>query len=158
VVIGDWVKNNSHGIRDFPYDNDFPDGFDAVGTGRYIGPHAIGEIWCATLTMAIRDLASALDAKRRAYAIAWQCVVDGLKLTAANPSFLDARDAVSDAIDDLGASGLITEDELKATRPSFWKAFAHFRMGTNASCRGASLVNIVGDNTLPADVAEDIVL
>lgn len=157
-VIGNWVKNDPRGIRGFPYDNAFPDRFDALGTGRYVGPHAIGEIWCATLTMAIRDLALALDAKPRAYAIAWQSVVDGLKLTAANPSFLDARDAIIDAIDDLQAGGLITKDEHKATRQSFWKAFAHFRMGTNASSRGASLFNIVGDDTLPADVAADIVV
>jgi hypothetical protein len=45
--------------------------------------------------MAVRDLALALAAKPRAYAIAWQCVIDGLKLAAANPSFLDARDAIS---------------------------------------------------------------
>jgi extracellular elastinolytic metalloproteinase len=158
LVLGDWVKNNARGIRGFPYDNAFPDGFDAVGTGRYIGEHSIGEIWCATLSMAVRDLALALATKPRAYAIAWQCVVDGLKLTAANPSFLDARDSISDAIDDLATAGLIDADEHKATRRSFWKAFVHFRMGTNASCNGATLVNIVSDNTMPADVAADIVV
>ncbi|MGO9507425.1 MAG: hypothetical protein ACLPXZ_08785 [Mycobacterium sp.] len=29
-------------------------------------------------------------------------------------------------------------------------------LGTNASCRGASLLYIVGDDTLPADVAQDM--
>jgi extracellular elastinolytic metalloproteinase len=152
LVIGDWVKNDPDGLRGFPYGDAFPDKFDAVGKGRYRRPHPIGEIWCATLMMATRDLTATLVDKPRAYAITWQCVVDGLKLTPANPSFLDARDAISDAIDDLRAGGLITEAECKATRRSFWKAFAHFRMGTKASCRGASLLNIVGDDTLPADV------
>ena len=56
VVTGDWVINNPRGIRKFPYNNTFPDGFGALGTGRYTGgPHAIGEIWCATLTKATRD-------------------------------------------------------------------------------------------------------
>ena len=69
------------GFRDFPYDDAFPDKFDAVGKGRYRGPHPIGEIWCATLMMATSNLTATLVDKPRAYAIAWQCVVDGLKLT-----------------------------------------------------------------------------
>ncbi len=158
LVLGSWVKDNAGGIRGFPYDEGFPDRFDAVGTGRYTGPHSIGEIWCAALMMAIRDLAVALGVKARAYAIGWQCVVDGLKLTTANPSFLDARDAISDAIDDLGTSGLITDGERTMTRQSFWKAFAHFRMGTRASSRDAGLAAIVGDDTLPSDVAAAIVV
>jgi extracellular elastinolytic metalloproteinase len=152
LVIGDWVINDPDGLRAFRYDDDFPDGFDAVGTGRYDEEHNIGEIWCATLMMAVRALAITLSNKPRAYAIAWQCVVDGLKLAPANPSFLDARDAISDAIDDLEAGGRITGAERKATRLSFWKAFAHFRMGINASCPGASLRHIAGDDTLPVDV------
>jgi extracellular elastinolytic metalloproteinase len=157
VAIGDWVVDKTGGIRKFPYDNSFPDGFGALGTGRYTGgPHAIGEIWCATLTKATRDLGSALDDKPRAYAIAWQSVVDGLKVTAANPSFLDARDAIADAIEDLKVVGLITEEEHRKTRQAFWKAFVHFEMGTNASSLGASLSGIAGDKTLPDDVAAEI--
>ena len=157
TVVGDWVIKNPSGIRKFPYNNSFPDGFSALGTGRYMGgPHAIGEIWCATLTKATRDLAASLNDKPRACAIAWQSVVDGLKVTAANPSFLDARDAIVDAIEDLHAGGLITEDEHRKTRQAFWKAFAHFEMGNNATSQGASLIGIVGDDTLPPEVAAEI--
>ena len=92
---------------------------------------------------------ASLNDKPRAYAIAWQSVVDGLKVTAANPSFLDTRDAIVDAIEDLHAGGLITEDEHRKTRQAFWKAFAHFEMGNNATSQGASLIGIVGDDTLP---------
>jgi extracellular elastinolytic metalloproteinase len=158
LVIGNWVKDNKSGLRRFPYDCAFPDKFDDLGQGRYIGvyPHAIGEIWCATLMMAIRCLAAVLGDKPRAYAIVWQCVVDGLKATPASPSFLDARDAISRAIDDLAGARRITDDEHTATRRCFWEAFAYFRMGINASCPGAGLVNIVGDDTLPADVTTEI--
>jgi extracellular elastinolytic metalloproteinase len=137
-----------------------PDGFGALGTGRYgsAAPHPKGEIWCATLTKATRDLATALGDKAHAYAIAWQSVVDGLKLTPRNPSFLDARDAIVAAIDDLRAGGLITDAEHAQTRRAFWVAFAHFEMGVNASSAGASLSGIVGDTMLPDDVAAEIVV
>jgi len=49
VVVGNWVLNNPAGIRGFPYDSNYPDGFGKIGTGRYIEVHNIGEIWCATL-------------------------------------------------------------------------------------------------------------
>jgi extracellular elastinolytic metalloproteinase len=39
LVLGDWRADNSAGFRDFPYDDAFPDKFDAVGKGRYRGPH-----------------------------------------------------------------------------------------------------------------------
>lgn len=151
-VICDWVANNSNGVRKSRYNADFPAGFDCVGKGRFRKEHDIGEIWCATLIMAIRDLAATLR-KPRAYAIAWQCVVDGLILSRANPSFLAARDVISAAIDDLYDTGPITQLEHQATRQSFWKAFAHFRMGINASCPNARLDGIFGDDTLPPDVA-----
>jgi extracellular elastinolytic metalloproteinase len=152
-VICDWVANNPGGVRKLPYNADFAPRFDCVGKGRFRTEHDIGEIWCATLMMAIQDLAAALRDKPRAYAIAWQCVVDGLKLSDANPSFLAARDAISDAIDDLYETGPINQREHEATRQSFWKAFAHFRMGANAKSRNAGLDNIFGDDALPADVA-----
>ena len=122
----------------------------------YRRPTRLGEIWCVTLTKATRDLAASLNDKPRACAIAWQSVVDGLKVTAANPSFLDARGAIVDAIEDLHAGGLITEDEHRKTRQAFWKAFAHFEMGNNATSQGASLIGIVGDDTLPPEVAAEI--
>ena len=86
TVVGDWVTNNSAGIRGFPYNSNFPDNFGKLGTGRYSGftpqgrrwPHPIGEIWCATLLEMNRNIGPTLGV---------QLVVDALKLTAANPSF-----------------------------------------------------------------------
>lgn len=149
TVSGDWLTGQPTGIRGFPYDDNFPDGFGAIGTGRYTGPHAIGELWCAALIKATRDFAVAHGNKRRAYAIVWQSVVDGLKLTPSNPSFLDARDAILAAIDDLQTSGLLQAGEHQAARLAFWTAFAHSGMGPNASSRGASLIGIVADTSIP---------
>jgi extracellular elastinolytic metalloproteinase len=153
-VIGDWLTKNPGGLRKYPYDDAFPDKFCDVGTGRYVEPkwHNIGEIWCATLMMAVRRLTAYLNNKDRAYAIAWQCIVDGLKLNRAQPSFLDARNEISAAIDDLNDAGLIDNRERTKTRQAFWEAFAHFGMGTNAYSPNASLENITCDDTIPPDV------
>ena len=50
-----------------------------MGTGRYTGEeHDLGEIWCATLMEMNRNIGKLLGL---------QLVVDGFKLTPANPSF-----------------------------------------------------------------------
>jgi extracellular elastinolytic metalloproteinase len=109
IVVGDWVVNNPGGIRGFPYDSAFPDNFGDLGTGRYSGftsegepwPHPIGEIWCATLLEMNRNIGANLGV---------QLVVDALKLTPANPSFLDARDAILAALDAMLTVGDLTPD------------------------------------------------
>jgi hypothetical protein len=79
VVLGNWVLNNTTGIRGFPYDSNFPDHFGKLGTGRYSAgpsgqandPHNVGEIWCATL----------MEMNRRTDRhVAVQLVIDALKL------------------------------------------------------------------------------
>ena len=35
TVVGNWLLNNTQGIRGFPYDANFPDDFGNIGTGRY---------------------------------------------------------------------------------------------------------------------------
>jgi extracellular elastinolytic metalloproteinase len=104
IVVGDWVVNHPGGIRGFPYDSNFPDNFGDLGTGRYSGftpegdrwPHPIGEIWCAALLEMNRNIGADLSA---------QLIVDALKLTPANPSFLDARNAILTALDDMLVAG-----------------------------------------------------
>jgi extracellular elastinolytic metalloproteinase len=96
-----------------------------------------------------RDINQALDDKRKGYLLSWQLVVDGFKLTPANPSFLDARDAILHALDDHQKTGAITAAEFKVVRKSLWTAFSRFGMGPKASCVGASLFGIVEDKSLP---------
>jgi extracellular elastinolytic metalloproteinase len=148
TVVGDWVTNSSGGIRDFPYNSNFPDDFGKLGTARYSGftpqgrrwPHPIGEIWCATLLEMNRNIGAVIGV---------QLVVDALKLTPANPSFLDARDAILAALDGMLGAGKLTANEHDIARRGIWKAFAKFGMGPAAQSNGGSLSGIVADFNLP---------
>jgi len=155
TVTGDWVVNNPGGIRLAPYDDNYPGSFGQIGKpGDYDGSdeHAIGEIWCAALMKMNRDINQGLGDKRKGYLLSWQLVVDGFKLTPANPSFLDARDAILRALDAQQQTGVITVAEFKSARKSLWTAFSRFGMGPKASCVGASLFGIVEDQSLPPGV------
>jgi extracellular elastinolytic metalloproteinase len=153
TVLGDWVVNQPAGIRLHPYDSNYPGTFGDLGSPPYDRDvHAIGEIWCAALMQMNRNLAAALGSPTQGYELAWQIVVDGMKLSPANPSFLQARDAILTALSDLHRPGQLTDDQFTACRRAAWSAFARFGMGTLASCSAASLVDVVGDSTLPADL------
>jgi extracellular elastinolytic metalloproteinase len=140
-IVGDWVVNDPAGIREFPYDSNFPDHFGKLGTGRYNEEHNIGEIWCATLMEMNRNIGANLGV---------QLVVDALKLTPANPSFLDARDAILAALDALRQANKLTQAEFDTARTGVWGAFAKFGMGPGARSNGAELSGIVADFTVPA--------
>jgi extracellular elastinolytic metalloproteinase len=144
IVVGDWVVNRPNGIRLFPYDSNFPDHFGKLGTGRFDGEeHNTGEIWCATLMEMNRNIGKLLGL---------QLVLDGFKLTAANPSFLDARDAILRALDGKRAAGQLTQAEFDTAQAGAWKAFAKFGMGPNAHSNGATLSGIVADFKVPQPI------
>lgn len=151
VVTGDWVTGDPSGIRGFPYNEEFPDNFGDVGTGRYTRVHNIGEIWCATLMSMTRRVAANLG-KERGYPMCWQIVVDGYKLSPPNPSFLDARDATLNALDDLRDDNKVSDEEHATVRRGAWEAFSKFGMGLNARSSGASLQGIQADFSLPEDL------
>jgi extracellular elastinolytic metalloproteinase len=152
TVTGDWVVDDPEGIRLAPYDENYPATYGRVGTSPYTGEHAIGEIWCATLMKINRDLGAALGDKKRGYLLGWQLVVDGMKLTPANPSFLDARDAILRALEGQRGAGRLTADDHRKALRVLWRAFARFGMGPNASSVGASLAGIVEDRNPPAGI------
>ena len=141
-VVGDWVVNRPGGIRAFRYNSSFPDHFGKLGTGRYTEEHNIGEIWCAALMEMNRRIGKLLGV---------QLVVDALKLSPANPSFLDMRDAILKALDDKLSAGQLTTTQHAEARQGIWLAFAKFGMGPNARSSGASLSGIVADFTVPSD-------
>ncbi len=142
VVVGNWVVNNPAGIRGFPYDSNFPDGFGALGTGRYTEVHNIGEVWCATL----------MELNRRTNKhLALQLVIDALKLSAANPSFLNMRDHIVTALENMRLSGRLNTNQRNGAWQSFWSVFARFGMGPQAASNGAQLTGIVGDTTVGQD-------
>lgn len=138
-TVGAWVVGDARGIRAFPYDEDFPDTFEDVGSGRYTGVHALGEIWCATLMELNRRVGTA---------VAMQLVVDGMKLSAANPGFLAMRDAILVAARDVGAVEL-TPAEAEQLTAGVWDSFAAYGMGPGASSIEATLGPVVADFTTP---------
>jgi len=136
-VVGDWVVNRPTGIRRFPYDENFPDNYADLGTGRYDGSdeHTLGELWCAVLMSLARQVG------------AWtftQIVVDALKLTSANPSFLAARDAILLAADHYAHARGVADPA--AFVHTLWQVFARFGMGPGARTDGANVLSgIVAD-------------
>jgi len=159
TVTGDWVINAPAGIRRAPYDDAFPFKYDDLINSR-INPqtgrqdeHDIGEVWCATLMMMTRKLRAALANDQQGYRLAWQMVTDGLKLTRPNPTFLDARDAILLALDDLNTTHRISPATQTLARRAAWQAFAHFGMGVHATSDDADDVDhIVADTTLPPGI------
>lgn len=147
VIVGNWVLNNTGGFRNFPYDSSFPDNFGNLGTGRYtmtgeggrVAVHNIGEIWCATLMEMNRNIGATLGV---------QLVVDALKLSPSNPSFLDMRDAILEALHNKHLVDQLTFSQHAAFRHGIWLAFAKFGMGIHAKSNGASLTGIVADFTV----------
>jgi extracellular elastinolytic metalloproteinase len=140
-IVGAWVTGSAGGIRQFPYDDQFPDTFANLGSGRYTEIHAIGEIWCATLMRVAR----AITRPR-----ALKLFVDSLKLMPANPSFLDARDAMLLALDHDRSAGVIDAGQQQRELGLLWLAFARAGMGPNATSQGASLTGISADFNAPA--------
>lgn len=145
-VTGSWVKNSAAGIRSHPYDDNFNFTYGALPGISSV--HRRGELWCATLMHWTRHLTPALP-KDRAYFICWQSVVDALKLTNANPSYLEGRDAILRAVQALEESGVISTAEMDITIRQCWASFAKFGMGADAISPGASLAGIVQGTTNP---------
>jgi extracellular elastinolytic metalloproteinase len=103
--------------------------------------------------MMTRKIRAALGDDQQGYRLSWQIVTDALKLTAANPTFLQARDDILGAINDLGATHRVTPATHILARRAAWEAFAHFGMGANASSGDADSVDdIVADSTLPVGI------
>ena len=150
TVTGDWVVNDPAGIRRAGYDDNYPFGYGDLVTSPEA--HDIGEVWCAALMMMTRKLRQALGDNRAGSRLAWHMVVDELKLTQPNPTFLEARDAILRALDDLRAIGRVSGEMHALARRAAWEAFAHFGMGVNALSADADVGGIEPDQTLPPDL------
>jgi extracellular elastinolytic metalloproteinase len=79
-------------------------------------------------------------------------VVDGLKLTPANPTFLDARDAILLALDHMLSQKRIPQAVHDTARQAALAAFGHFGMGPNARADNAGVDGITED-VVPIPVA-----
>lgn len=144
TVIGSWVKNSRAGIRSHPYNDQFDQHLTYDCIGQVNGEHRRGELWCATLMHWTRHL-SATIGKEQAYYICWQSIIDGLKLTNANPSFLNARDGIFRALKALGDNGSISLSLINDSINQFKISFAKFGMGVNAKSQGPWVTSITGN-------------
>lgn len=167
LVTGSWVTGRETGIRQRPYSAQYPGTFGDIGkgTGQVAGAdnadlsyqqvHDVGEIWCAALMQVTRGVGAALGSKERGYRLTWQAVVDGLKLTPKNPSFLTARDAVLRAFRSMADTGRLSEEEYTAVRAAAWAAFARFGMGFDASCPNSTFNGCRSGTALPPAGVDD---
>lgn len=142
--LGGMTTNYYYGIRRYPYSTDltknpltFKD-IDPNLASAHIGVplsprypssnfdpaavHRQGELWCVTLW----EVRANLIAKHGAVAgnnLMLELATDAMKLSPANPNFLQSRDAILQA-DLVGSGG--------ANHPELWKAFAKRGMGLSA--------------------------
>ncbi|HEX5083182.1 MAG TPA: M36 family metallopeptidase [Blastocatellia bacterium] len=133
-IIGEFVTNNlTRGIRRAAYTvpaNPVHDSYADLGAGGF-EVHNDGEVWAATLW----DLRQTLGA-----AIADRLVLQGMKFTPCSPSFLNARDGILMADQNLNGG---------ANRCVIWQVFARHGMGVSA--RGNNGTTHVAATDVPQD-------
>ena len=129
-TVGEYVKNNTLGIRRFPYTN-YPNTYADANTTSV---HANGEIYAATMW----KLRTLWLASGRSMDLLWDYVIDGMNFTPANPEFEEMRDGI------LAAMPTQAEDCV------VWDAFASFGIGVNAVGTDSGTIMITEDFTKPA--------
>jgi hypothetical protein len=105
--------------------------------------HNAGSVWCAALWEARANMVV-----KHGFGIGnqliLQLVTDGMKLSPANPNFLQARDAIiqADLVNNAGAN-----------RSELWAAFAKRGMGASATApSSATMIGVVQSFDLPDDL------
>jgi Zn-dependent metalloprotease len=132
-AVGEYSTGNPNGIRRAAYSvpaATVHDSYADVGAGGF-QVHRDGEVWAATLW----DLRTQLGA-----AITDRIVLNGMKFTPTRPSFLNARDGIIQADQNLNGG---------ANRCAIWTVFARHGMGVSAV--GNDGTTHVAATDLPAD-------
>ncbi len=127
-----YASGNPNGIREAPYSTDFSiNDYTYQDTNNNVSqPHGIGFVWATALWEMTWDLIdlygfdSDLVYGSGGNNIAFQLVMDGMKLQDCGPGFIDGRDAIIEA-DELIYGGL--------HRCLIWEAFARRGVGFSAS-------------------------
>jgi extracellular elastinolytic metalloproteinase len=130
-TVGEYVKNNTLGIRRYPYTN-YPLTYRSANTTSV---HANGEIYAA----AMWKLRTLWLGSGRTMDQLWDYVIDGMNFTPANPEMEEMRDGI------LAAMPTQAEDCV------VWDAFSAFGIGLNAV--GTDSCNILGNCTI--NITED---
>jgi Zn-dependent metalloprotease len=113
-AVGEYVQNNTAGIRRAAYTVPANTVHDSYADLTSTSVHNDGEVWAATLW----DLRTQLGA-----GITDRLVLNGMKFTPNRPSFLNARDGILQADQNLNAG---------ANRCAIWTVFARHGMGVSA--------------------------
>ncbi len=113
-AVGEYVTNNPNGIRRAAYSVPAAAVHDSYADLQSSSVHNDGEVWAATLW----DLRTQLGA-----ATTDRLVLNGMKFTPTRPSFLNARDGILQADQNLNGG---------ANRCAIWTVFARHGMGVSA--------------------------
>jgi len=111
--------------------------------------HNVGEVWCVTLREVWASLVTKLG-WQVGNELVLQLVTDGMKLSPANPNFVEARDAILQADQvDTGGDNYV----------ELWTAFAKRGMGASAQCPASdTTVGVVEAYDLPPNAIPDGIL
>jgi Zn-dependent metalloprotease len=130
-AVGEYVTNNPAGIRRAAYTVPAAAVHDSYADLSSTSVHNDGEVWAATLW----DLRTQLGAT-----ITDRIVLNGMKFTPTRPSFLNARDGILQADQNLNGG---------ANRCAIWTVFARHGMGVSAV--GNDGTTHVAATDVPAD-------
>lgn len=125
-TVGEYVKNNTLGIRRYPYTN-YPLTYASANTTSV---HANGEIYAA----AMWKLRTLWLASGRSMDQLWDYVIDGMNFTPANPEYEEMRD------------GILSAMPTQAEDCVVWDAFSALGVGLGAA--GTDSCNILGNCTI----------
>lgn len=125
-TVGEYVKNNTLGIRRYPYTN-YPLTYRSANTTSV---HANGEIYAGTMW----KLRSLWLASGRTMDQLWSYVIDGMNYTPANPEYEEMRD------------GILASMPTQAEDCIVWDAFSQFGIGVGAV--GTDSCNFLGNCTI----------
>ncbi|KAI8321895.1 hypothetical protein GQ54DRAFT_324668 [Martensiomyces pterosporus] len=139
------------GIRRFPYSTSLttnPETFAYLDRSNYQEVHAIGEVWASMLYEMIWNLIDANGISDDLFkhdltmgnSMAFQIILDGMKLQPCNPTFITARNAILHAEKNLTGG---------KNQCAIWKAFAKRGAGPNAT--GGNRLTHVEDYSVPSD-------
>lgn len=135
-TFAEFASGNAAGARPHPYDA-FPSNVSSLGTAPFHEQHGAGSIFAAALIEMHEQLRALFNDDDRTTATgqetSWRLVVDSMKQLNANPTFIDARDAL------LRSNTRLALPQAAAIETRIRAAFAKFGMGRTASCRNTSL-------------------
>jgi hypothetical protein len=145
-----WENETGWGIRPTPYTTDLALNPIRYATPQFTAlavPHGIGYAWASMLwevywNLVQRDGFADLYTGEAGNTLALQLVMDGMKMQPCSPGFVDGRDAILAADQELTGG---------ANQCEIWRGFAKRRVGVGASQGSANKIgDEVGSTTVPA--------